>query len=118
MHSLVPAAELVDHSIVDPVEHAVADKAMLTRCSAGCQRRDARHRRGREDPLDHRRFRQTRCEKARVARAERAHAQPVGQYHDGLGHRGEPENVGLAAECGEGTCQNIGKAQGSELAGR
>jgi hypothetical protein len=50
--------------------------------------------------------------------ANSGRAESVGEHHDGLSHRREPENIRFALDRQEATWENVGKAQCAEWAGR
>jgi hypothetical protein len=50
--------------------------------------------------------------------SNRTNAETVSQHHNGLAHGGQAESVRSRANGVKATCENVGKAESTEFAGR
>jgi hypothetical protein len=93
---------------------------VLARFYPGGEGRYPCNGRSREDPVDDAGFVEARSQETGVpgAGADRADAEAIGKNHDRFAHRGQSEGIRSGTDSIEGTGKNIGKAQGTELAGR
>jgi hypothetical protein len=110
VEAVVPAAQLVDESVVGTIQCGVANQPVFPRKRAGGQRRERRRGRGREDRIDG--LSGCRGERARVTRAgaESGGAQTVDEDHDDAIGVPKSEPIPLRSHAAEATRQNVGKA--------
>ncbi len=109
---VVPARQLVDHTIPRGVVGGIAHDSVATRQHSRGQRGDpGRGRRGKSG-LDDRASRHRAGESSRVsaAGAQCIHTQPVDQHHYGMIDGSQTQTVGFGPHGGDRTFQHVGKA--------
>ena len=109
----IPAGQLVDHTVVRSIEHAVADHAVLAGLHSSGQCGESGCRRGRKSGFDDRLRGHRTSKSSSVARAglEDVSTQPIDEHDDRIIDGWQREAILLAIDGIEATSQHIGKAQ-------